>query len=291
MVHRRGGTNRVNTLNPISIHHLNQNLEAAWVVLPGTAGLTTSVSSVRSYPDLKRRFPGWPGITGTSRGWNADPNGFLGLHYNGGGAGAVVNVEILDTATALNYSTSFSVGCWFRQDAVGSGTIGLSGLVTKYQTASAWGLRLENQTCELYGDARVMGGTTTLGRWHCLIGTVDGSGNGVLYLDGTSVATGSPSPPSNTTDNVRLGLDYVSDATFRCLNGIIAGGWVWSRTLSIADAVAWTDQCRRGFPNVLNRYGGFRTYAEPAAAAGGGITQAKLVGHQARLAGAGGLAG
>lgn len=240
--------------NPISADPLNDRLEAAWLVLPDANGLSEDLTNTYPYPELRKRFPGSPGGAGSPLGWRHDPNGFPALYCNGGGAGTVVNVLARNTETALNYTASFSVGCWFRQDAIGSGTSNLSGLVSKYHTVEAWNLRISSQTLQFVSSAVVAGGTTTLGKWHCVIGTADSAGQATIYLDGVSVATGDPIFDPNTVDAVRLCVDFITDTTYRGLNGLFGGGWFWSRTLSRADARAWTEQCRQGFPDVLSRW-------------------------------------
>lgn len=247
---------------PIAPVPLNDRLLLSWVV-PQGLGLQSIDSSNYSLLDLTRRFRSFG--FGSSK-FNPDPNGFESSDHRGGsGTGGMgFNTVFTGTTVALNLTASFTVACWFRQDAVSNGAASFSGLISKYQGSAAWDLRLSGQTPQFVCNASVSGGSaTTLGQWHCVMASVDGSGLATLYLDGVSIGSGDPSLVSNVTDEVRMGIDYVPDTNYRILEGLIGGAWVWGRTLSTREALAWFKQCKEGYPDVLNWYSPFARLASP----------------------------
>lgn len=234
---------RVNTLNPVSRHELNDGLVAWFLAAPWLAGGP-------SWPDLAGNFN--PTLAGTNTGgWQGSTGGAFGQYAFSGSSTTCFSISpgaVLSTASAricslVSGSTPFSAANSGLTNTVWRITDGSGFFKFNYNGAA-------NSTSAPYDNL-----------WHTWTILNNASANTVTVVqDGKSVFSGA-AVTSNATDVLMWGGTLVGFAATCQVDSVR----YLTRTYSAAEAYAHHLQEIGGLPDLLNRRSS-RLFANRAAA-------------------------
>lgn len=225
---------------PVSDHPLNRGLISWWMPISESSKGKTLFDIAGTNHGSFVNNPGWTGA----------PHGFPALRFNNNASARYVNIG---SPSSLYLTTNFTVWCWFRQEAIGTGTANLSGLVCRYNVpgAGSYSLRLSSSTLQFAGNGSVTGGSVPIKRWSLAVASVSGS-TATLYVNGVQTASGNPSlSASKSPMQVTIGVDYL--ASPRYFDGEIGSAAISSRALSGSEVAELYKQCLTGYPDLLRR--------------------------------------
>jgi hypothetical protein len=226
----------------------------------------------------------WPGITPYLSQWGWQ-NAASGGRYRLTAGGSVADPRIGGGVTGEMVAVAGTAGAggWWSAasaDALVPANTYSWEIVFRHTTASTFQALLNagygnmlvrvntsNQLNVLQSQIADLGSTTqtlTLGAWHHILITINGSNNWNLYLNGAPVLSGTEGFSAFTT--FYLGSEYGS---YNAHQGWIGGAAVWGRPLSAADVSARANEWRMGCPNILRRYS-MREYLPESGGGGGG---------------------
>jgi hypothetical protein len=224
---------RINLQNPVNWSHPLNKGRLVWYYLPADSGWGAG----NTVPDLCKRSYGTitPGASFVPT-FDTFPNGQRCLRWENGGS---IDGQIdIGGATLFNFTNNFTVGCTFITETLSpTGGGGLAGLVNKYNSvgANSWFLRQNNATVEFGGSSTIASGSVlVVGQKYRAVAVMN-AGTATIYLDGYSVATGSPSI-SSSADTVMIGEGYEPGG--RNFKGRIGDVFIADRPWSEAEVIA-----------------------------------------------------
>ena len=174
-----------------------------------------------------------------------------GIINNGAGLASASNSKIVSTLTGIS-GTVFSYSLWFKTSTTGANQT----ILAHYESNPAQLMILINTSNHVVistwngsSDPQVVTtGTYTDGDWHHLVAVKNG-GSGEIYIDGSSVKTGSPNNNTITTNFV-IGRDGVNNAN--SFNGAIDEVGIWEKVLTSTEVTELYNSglaCQYNFTN------------------------------------------
>lgn len=234
---------------PLADHPLNAGVRGFWLSVPQLHG------GGRLW-DLSGR--GLHGVLTNGPTWTAGQNGFGAVQFTGtDDSVAVPSSTAFDTeAGALRVVVRFANNTdW--QAVAGRASSGSQGGVTWYAGANSLNVQAHWFIRNVGGGGVASGSWPAVpidGRWRVLSLSWSQASGGACqwWLDGVSAGTTTTSG-AWTFDGQVVRLGKLLD-TFFTDPAYTLGAAVWlGRASSTADEVAWLDQFRRGFPDLLRR--------------------------------------
>ena len=208
--------------------------------------LALDVANPKSYP---RSGTSWNDLSGNGN------NGTLtnGPTFNSDAGGSIVfdgTDDYVSTSYLLNGANSLTVSCWFKLDTV---TKNFQAVVDAYKDATDRNFQMWiNSDSKLYiyhlGAAHTGDGLLVINRWYNAVFTYSGSGNGVLYLNG-SIINASVPKGAGVGGNINVGIGRRADANASSYtDGNVSQVLIYNRSLSAQEVL-------QNFNATRSRYG------------------------------------
>nr|NIP35727.1 LamG domain-containing protein [Thermoplasmata archaeon]NIS12821.1 LamG domain-containing protein [Thermoplasmata archaeon]NIS20725.1 LamG domain-containing protein [Thermoplasmata archaeon]NIT78129.1 LamG domain-containing protein [Thermoplasmata archaeon]NIU49797.1 LamG domain-containing protein [Thermoplasmata archaeon] len=176
---------------------------------------------------------------GTTNGHNGTTQG--GASWTTGKFGKALSLDGTDDYATVKDNDDFDFGtgeftilAWVKTSATTTTGSGRDDILVKGDpTISGYSLSARSNVATFFiANSGALYGTTNIndGKWHHLAGTRDSSGNTVLYLDGSSEATGSNSENVDTSYDVHLGRHGTKQESY--FDGALDDMAVFNKALS-----------------------------------------------------------